>query len=77
VIRGELVKAFITLRTGYEASDELLEDIRVFVRNHLAAHAAPREIEVMEERPKTKLSGKILGRELKKMEIQNLEQDKG
>src|SRR5699024_5100895 len=46
-IRGELVKAFITLRTNFKESKELLEDIRVFVRNQLAAHAAPKEIEVM------------------------------
>lgn len=68
-IRGELVKAFITLRTGYEESKELLEEIRVFVRNQLAAHAAPREIEVMHELPKTVLSGKILRRELKDLEV--------
>ena len=69
-IRGEIVKAFITLRTGYQESKELLEEIRVFVRNHLAAHAAPREIEVMDELPKTTLSGKILRRKLKEIEIQ-------
>lgn len=64
-VRGEIVKAFITLRSGYQASAELLEDIRVFVRKGLSAHAAPREIEVLEELPKTKISGKILRRELK------------
>ena len=69
-VRGEVVKAFITLRRGYKESPELLEDIRVFVRNHLAAHAAPREIEVLDELPKTKLSGKILRRKLKELEIE-------
>lgn len=64
-VRGEIVKAFITLRSGYQASAELLEDIRVFVRKGLSAHAAPREIEVLEQLPKTKISGKILRRELK------------
>lgn len=64
-VRGEIVKAFITLRSGYQASAELLEDIRVFVRKGLSAHAAPREIEVLEELPKTNISGKILRRELK------------
>jgi len=68
-IRGELVKAFITLRTNFKGSKELLEDIRVFVRNQLAAHAAPKEIEVMEELPKTILSGKILRRKLKNLEM--------
>jgi acetyl-CoA synthetase len=69
-LRGELVKAFITLRTGYTASKELLEEIRLYVRNNLAAHAAPREIEVLDELPKTKISGKILRRQLKALEIE-------
>lgn len=69
-VRGEIVKAFIVLRSGFTASPELLEEIRVFVRNNLAAHAAPKEIEVMEELPKTTISGKILRRELKRREIE-------
>src|SRR5699024_10725106 len=68
-LRGELVKAFIVLRTGYKESQELLEEIRVFVRNNLSAHAAPREIEVLDKLPKTKISGKILRRELKNKEV--------
>ncbi|MBS4198293.1 acetate--CoA ligase [Bacillus sp. FJAT-49732] len=71
-IRGEIVKAFIVLKKGYTTSPELLADIRIFVRNRLAAHAAPREIEVIEELPKTKISGKILRRELKAREIEKL-----
>lgn len=74
-IRGELVKAFITLRPGFSESKELLEEIRVFVRNNLAAHAAPREIEVLKELPKTVISGKILRRQLKEWEIQRAESD--
>ncbi|WP_208588033.1 acetate--CoA ligase [Gracilibacillus suaedae] len=69
-LRGELVKAFITLRAGYRQSDQLLEDIRIYVRKNLSAHAAPREIEVMDELPKTKISGKILRRQLKALEIE-------
>ncbi|SDM18654.1 acetate--CoA ligase [Sediminibacillus halophilus] len=68
-LRGELVKAFITLRSGYVETPELLEALRVFVKEHLAAHAAPREIEVVAELPKTKISGKILRRELKQREL--------
>lgn len=69
-LRGEIVKAFIVLRKGYEPSDQLIEEIRLFVRNKLAAHAAPREIEIMDKLPKTKISGKILRRELKALELQ-------
>lgn len=73
-VRGELVKAFIKLRIGFTESEELLEEIRLFVRKHLSAHAAPREIEVMDELPKTKISGKILRRELKQREIDKSKQ---
>ncbi|WP_163536500.1 acetate--CoA ligase [Gracilibacillus sp. YIM 98692] len=72
-LRGELVKAFITLRKGYKASDQLLEEIRLFVRKNLSAHAAPREIEIVDELPKTKISGKILRRQLKAQEIEKLQ----
>ncbi|AQQ53179.1 acetate--CoA ligase [Planococcus lenghuensis] len=64
-IRGEIVKAFIVLNKGYTDEPALIEEIRKFVRYKLSAHAAPREIEVLEELPKTKISGKILRRELK------------
>ena len=67
-IRGEIVKAFIALREGYEPTDELKEEIRVFVKNGLAAHAAPREIEFKDSLPKTR-SGKIMRRVLKAWEL--------
>ncbi|MBY6037787.1 acetate--CoA ligase [Fictibacillus nanhaiensis] len=71
-IRGEIVKAFVVLKEGYSQSQDLLEQIRIYVKGELAAHAAPREIEVVEELPKTKISGKILRRELKARELQKL-----
>ncbi|GAA0467486.1 acetate--CoA ligase [Alkalibacillus silvisoli] len=66
--RGEIIKAFIALNEGYEESDELLEDIRQYVKTGFAAHAAPREIEVTEAIPKTR-SGKIMRRLLKSREL--------
>ncbi|RCW64592.1 acetate--CoA ligase [Saliterribacillus persicus] len=66
--RGEIIKAFITLNDGHEASEELLEDIRKFVKNGLSAHAAPREIEIKDTIPKTR-SGKIMRRLLKSWEL--------
>ncbi|UOR13988.1 acetate--CoA ligase [Halobacillus amylolyticus] len=68
-VRGEIVKAFVALNPNYKESKELLEEIRLFVRGRLAAHSAPREIEVIQELPKTQISGKVLRRELKKGEI--------
>ncbi|MFG6113557.1 acetate--CoA ligase [Halobacillus sp. MO56] len=66
--RGEIIKAFITLNDGYKESDELLEDIRQFVKKGLSAHAAPREIEIKDTIPKTR-SGKIMRRLLKSWEL--------
>ncbi len=67
-IRGEIIKAFIALREGFSESDELIEDIRQFVKLGLAAHAAPREIEFRDKLPKTR-SGKIMRRVLKAWEL--------
>lgn len=67
-VRGEIIKAFVALVEGYEPSDELIEDIRQFVKKGLAAHAAPREIEFKDKLPKTR-SGKIMRRVLKAWEL--------
>lgn len=67
-VRGEIIKAFVALREGYEATDELKEEIRTFVKKGLAAHAAPREIEFRDKLPKTR-SGKIMRRVLKAWEL--------
>lgn len=67
-VRGEVIKAFITLRVGYKSSDELKEEIRLFVKEKLAAHAAPRQIEFRDKMPKTR-SGKIMRRVLKAWEL--------
>jgi acetyl-CoA synthetase len=67
-LRGEVIKAFISLREGYVASDELKADIAKFVKEGLSAHAAPREIEFKDKLPKTR-SGKIMRRVLKAWEL--------
>ncbi|MGN1386593.1 MAG: acetate--CoA ligase [Bacillus sp. (in: firmicutes)] len=67
-VRGEIIKAFIALRDGYEATEELKEEIRQFVKTGLAAHAAPREISFKDKLPKTR-SGKIMRRVLKAWEL--------
>ncbi|MBP0726388.1 acetate--CoA ligase [Bacillus sp. RG28] len=67
-VRGEIIKAFVALRDGFEASEELKEEIRNFVKKGLAAHAAPRIIEFRDKLPKTR-SGKIMRRVLKAWEL--------
>jgi acetyl-CoA synthetase len=67
-LRGEIIKAFISLREGYEPSDELKAEISKFVKEGLSAHASPREIEFKDKLPKTR-SGKIMRRVLKAWEL--------
>ena len=67
-LRGHIIKAFISLREGYQPSDELKNEIQKFVRQKLASHAAPREIEFKQKLPKTR-SGKIMRRVLKAWEL--------
>ncbi|WP_455910929.1 AMP-binding protein [Pseudomonas putida] len=56
--RTELIKAFVVLNRQYLPSAELAEVLRLHVRQRLAAHAYPREIEFVEQLPKTP-SGKL------------------
>ena len=56
--RTEIVKAFVVLRPGHEASCALEADIQQLVRTRLAAHAYPREVDFVASLPKTP-SGKV------------------
>lgn len=57
-LKGEIVKAFVVLKPGVQATDELSAELSLFVKQKLAAHAYPREIVFSEQLPKTP-SGKI------------------
>ncbi|UYG01122.1 AMP-binding protein [Halomonas sp. GD1P12] len=57
-IRGEIIKSFVVLREGFEPTEALAEEIRTLVRERLSTHAFPREVEFVDELPKTP-SGKI------------------
>lgn len=63
-VRGEIVKAFVVLRPGYEPSAELARELQDFVKNLTAPYKYPREIEFTKELPKT-ISGKIRRIELR------------
>ncbi len=69
--RGNVVKAFVVLAAGHEPSDELAEEIKAFVRDHLSAYAYPRRIEFVPDLPKT-LTGKI-----RRIELRQREQSSG
>jgi acyl-coenzyme A synthetase/AMP-(fatty) acid ligase len=68
-IRGENVKAFIVLAPGYKPSDKLAQEIQEFVKLRTAPYKYPREIEFMDELPKT-VSGKIKRAVLRSREIE-------
>jgi len=63
-MRGEIVKAYVTLAAGYEGSDELEKEIQDFVKHLTAPYKYPREIEFRDALPKT-ISGKIRRVELR------------
>ncbi len=56
--RGELVKAWIVLKQGYSASEQLVDDIQTFVKSATAPYKYPRRIEFVDDLPKT-ITGKI------------------
>ncbi|MBI2873314.1 MAG: acetate--CoA ligase [Chloroflexi bacterium] len=67
-IAMEVVKAFVSLKEGYEPTPQLRNEIMRFARQKLAAGVAPREIEFVRSLPKTR-SGKIMRRLLKAREL--------
>ncbi len=59
--RGESVKAFVALREGQRATEE---ELIAFCRERMAAYKYPRQVQFLEELPKTP-SGKFLRRQLR------------
>ena len=66
-VRGSIVKAFIKLRPGHGASNDLAKQIQDHVKSITAPYKYPREIEFVDELPKT-VSGKIRRVELRQRE---------
>ena len=58
-IRGQRIKATIVLAKGTEASEELKKDIQNYVKTTTAPYKYPREVEFVDELPKT-ISGKVI-----------------
>ncbi len=57
-IKGNIVKAYVTLKPGQANGPNLLKEIQGTVRRILGDHAYPREVEIVDSLPKTE-SGKI------------------
>ncbi len=67
-LKGNAIKAFVTLITGHGPSDELTAALVRHVRDQLGPIAVPSEIEYADRLPKTR-SGKIMRRVLKAKEL--------
>ncbi|MDO5835980.1 MAG: acetate--CoA ligase [Methanobacterium sp.] len=67
-IKGEVIKAFIILREGYELKTQLIEDLKKHVRYELGPVAVLGEIVQVDKLPKTR-SGKIMRRILRAQEM--------
>ncbi len=65
---GEVVKAFVSLRQGYQAGEKLRLELLGHARKRLGAAVAPKEIDFLPTLPRTR-SGKIMRRLLKAREL--------
>ncbi len=65
-VKGEGIFAYVILRDGYEADEELVGELRNEVRRHIGAFATPDQILIAPGLPKTR-SGKIMRRILRKV----------
>ena len=65
---GELVKAFVTLKPGYEKNEKMRLELLGFGRTKLGSAVAPKDIEFKDNLPKTR-SGKIMRRLLRAWEL--------
>lgn len=68
IMGNDIVKAYVVLKDGYKASEELQAEIREFCRTNLSPYKIPKEVEFRKELPET-LVGKVLRRELQEQEM--------
>ena len=66
--RGNIVKAFVVLRPGFEATPAMVKELQDHCKRVTAPYKYPREIEFVAELPKTR-SGKIRRVELRQAEL--------
>ncbi|HEX2531280.1 MAG TPA: acetate--CoA ligase, partial [Burkholderiaceae bacterium] len=65
---GEVVKAFVSLKAGYQPSEPLRMELLGHARKRLGAAVAPKEVDFLPVLPRTR-SGKIMRRLLKAREL--------
>ena len=62
--RGQAVKSFVQLRTDWNGSDELADDLKQHVRSRLASYQYPQIVEFVDQLPMT-TTGKIKRQQLR------------
>jgi 2-aminobenzoate-CoA ligase len=62
--KGAITKAFVVMKEGQEGSEEFFEELKEFLKDHIAIYKLPRAIEFMESLPRTP-TGKLLRRHLR------------
>ncbi|HET6439811.1 MAG TPA: acetate--CoA ligase [Anaeromyxobacter sp.] len=63
-VKGQAIHAYCLLRQGYKASDDLAEEVRTHVAQHMGPIVRPERVVFVDALPKTR-SGKIMRRVLK------------
>lgn len=63
-VRGEVIEAYVVLKSGEHASEALESEIQKWVKARFAAHAFPRKVHFIDQLPKTS-SGKVQRFELR------------
>jgi len=69
-VKGAVVKAFVLLKDGIQASESLAQELFEYSKTHIAPYKMPRIIEFVDTLPKT-ISGKIRRVELRAAEAEN------
>ena len=65
--RGQVVKAYVTLRPGFVAGNATVKDLQEFVKKSVAPYKYPRQIEFVEKLPRTQ-TGKLQRFKLREMQ---------
>ncbi len=67
-LKGEHIKVFVILKNGFNASDEMAQELKLHVRSTVGPLATPDELEFVPSLPKTR-SGKIMRRVIRAREL--------
>ena len=68
-VRTEAVTAYVVLQPGATASEDLLAELTLRVRERISPHVAPRAVHVVDALPMT-ATGKIMRREVKRKALE-------